>query len=78
MSQRADSARSIAACSLAGLVIGAKRCTVQPSRPIKVIRIADLGAKTYLETEAEVQAFITGLRDELLAAVRAGHKVRVQ
>ena len=51
---------------------------VQPSRPIKVIRIADLGAKTYLETEAEVQAFITGLRDELLAAVRAGHKVRVQ
>lgn len=52
--------------------------SVPTSRPIKVVALAALQAKTYLETEAEVQAFVNRLQDELLAAVRAGNKARVQ
>jgi hypothetical protein len=48
------------------------------TKPTKVIRAADFSAKSYLETEPDVEAFITKLRAELLATVRAGHKARLQ
>jgi len=48
------------------------------TKPTKVIRAADFSAKSYLETEPEVEAFITKLRAELLSAVRAGQKARLQ
>jgi hypothetical protein len=48
------------------------------AKPTKVIRAADLSAKSYLETEADVEAFVTQLRAELLSAVRAGQKARLQ
>jgi hypothetical protein len=48
------------------------------TKPTKVIRAADYSAKSYLETEADVEAFVTKLRSELLTAVRAGQKARLQ
>jgi len=51
----------------------------QPSpKTTKVIRAAELSSKTYLETEADVDAYISKLKDELLAAVRAGQIARIQ
>jgi hypothetical protein len=44
----------------------------------RVIRSADLSSKTYLETEAEVDAFVSKLRTELLAAIHARQMARVQ
>ena len=44
----------------------------------RVIRVADVPSKSYLETEADVEAFVGKLRAELLAAVRAGQMVRMQ
>lgn len=58
--------------------------TGQPNVPppvaktTRVIRAADLSAKSYLETEADVEAFVVKLRTELLATVRAGQMARVQ
>ena len=52
---------------------------LQPSpKTTKVIRAAELSSKTYLETEADVDAYISKLKDELLAAVRAGQIARIQ
>jgi hypothetical protein len=48
------------------------------TKPTKVIRAADYSAKSYLETEADVEAFVAKLRSELLTAVRAGQKARLQ
>lgn len=44
----------------------------------RVIRLADVPGKSYLETEDDVEAFVGKLRAELLAAVRAGQMVRMQ
>jgi hypothetical protein len=44
----------------------------------RVIRAADFSAKSYLETEPDVEAFVTKLRAELLSTVRAGQKARLQ
>ena len=63
--------------------------TVQPSgvkppppapavKPIKVIRVADLGGKTYLESENDVEQYLGKLRVELMAAIQAGQKARLQ
>jgi len=48
------------------------------TKPTKVIRAADYSAKNYLETEGDVEAFVTKLRAELLTTVRAGQKARLQ
>lgn len=48
------------------------------SRPIKVIRVADLGGKTYLESEAEVDDYLQKLRLALLAVIESGQKARLQ
>jgi len=51
----------------------------QPAaKTTKLIRAADFTAKSYLETEDDVEAFITKLRAELLAAVRSGQLARLQ
>lgn len=47
-------------------------------KPIRVVRVADLGAKTYLETEQDVDAYVAKLRAELMTAIAAGHRTRVQ
>ncbi|MEI6800823.1 MAG: BREX system P-loop protein BrxC, partial [Pseudomonadota bacterium] len=51
---------------------------VPPAKTTKVIRAAELSSKTYLETEADVDTYISKLKDELLAAVRAGQIARIQ
>lgn len=48
------------------------------AKPIRVVRVADLGAKTYLETEQDVDAYVAKLRAELMTAIAAGHRTRVQ
>ncbi|MET3622987.1 BREX system P-loop protein BrxC [Burkholderia ambifaria] len=47
-------------------------------RPIKVVRTSELSAKTYLESADDVEKFIESLRQELLAAIAAGHRARLQ
>lgn len=44
----------------------------------RVVRAAELASQPYLETEAEVDAYLARLKTELLAVVRAGQKARVQ
>ena len=51
--------------------------TVAP-KPARVIRAADLSSKSYLETEAEVDEYLAKLRAELLAAIKAGQRARIQ
>ena len=51
--------------------------TVAP-KPAKVIRAADLSSKSYLETEAEVDEYLAKLKAELLAAIAAGQRARIQ
>ncbi|QIE22988.1 BREX system P-loop protein BrxC [Caballeronia sp. SBC2] len=48
------------------------------AKTTRVIRAAELSSKTYLESEADVDVFVTKLKDALLAAVRAGQIARIQ
>lgn len=58
--------------------------TGQPNVPApvvkttRVIRAADFSTKTYLETEADVEVYVTKLKAKLLAAIRAGQLARLQ
>jgi hypothetical protein len=47
-------------------------------KPAKVIRAADLSDKSYLETEAEVEDYIAKLKAELMVAIKAGQRARIQ
>lgn len=47
-------------------------------KPAKVIRAADYSSKSYLESEAEVEEYISKLRAELMAAIKAGQRARIQ
>ena len=49
-----------------------------PAKTTKVIRAAELSSKTYLETEADVDAYVAKLKTALMAAVRAGQIARIQ
>ena len=51
--------------------------TVTP-KAARVIRAADFSSKSYLETEAEVDDYLSKLKAELLAAIRAGQRARIQ
>lgn len=51
---------------------------VPESKPIRVVHAASLAAKTYLETQQEVQDYLAKLRAELLEAIASGHRVRIQ
>lgn len=44
----------------------------------RVVRAAEFSSQAYLETEADVDAYLAKLKTELLAVVHAGHKARVQ
>lgn len=48
------------------------------AKTTRVVRAAELSSKTYLETEADVDAFVAKLRAELLAAIHSGQMARVQ
>jgi len=47
-------------------------------KPSQVVRAADFSPKTYLETAAEVDAYVTSLKARLLAVLQAGQRVRIQ
>jgi hypothetical protein len=52
--------------------------TTPAAKITRVIRAAELSNKTYLESEADVEAFVDKLKTELLVAVRAGQLARIQ
>ena len=57
--------------------------TAKPShhtapKPVKVVNAQALSSKTYLETEAEVDAYLAKLRQELVAILQEGKKARIQ
>ncbi len=58
--------------------------TGKPNVPVsvpkitRVVRAAEFSSQAYLETEADVDAYLDKLKVELLAVVHAGHKARVQ
>ncbi len=57
---------------------GAGNAGTTPQKPVKVIRAQELSNKTYLETEDEVDAYLTKLRKALLTALQEGKKARIQ
>ena len=57
---------------------GPERVPPAPAKITKVIHAAGLSSKTYLETEADVDTYVSTLKAELLAAVRAGQIARIQ
>ena len=52
--------------------------TPKPVKPIREIRAADLSKKTYLETEQDVDTYVTELKQQLLAALAGNNRVRVR
>ena len=48
------------------------------TKPIKVVRTADIGSKTYLESAQDVDDFVGKLRAALMSAIDAGTRARVQ
>ena len=48
-----------------------------PPKPSKVIRAADLSPSIYLETEAEVEAYVAKLKAELLDVIQSGKRARI-
>jgi hypothetical protein len=47
-------------------------------KPTKTIKAADVPGKSYMETEDDVDAYLSQLRQQLLAAIQSGHKARIQ
>jgi hypothetical protein len=60
------------------LQTGAPNVPPPVAKTTRVIRAADLSTKAYLETEADVDTFVSQLKAELLATIRAGQLARVQ
>jgi hypothetical protein len=60
------------------LSTAAAPAAAQVAKQTRVIKASELSSKVYLETEAEVEAYVSALRAELLATVRAGQKARIQ
>ena len=58
--------------------------TGQPNVPApaakttRVVRAAELAAKTYLENEADVDVYLAKLKAELMSVIHSGQKARVQ
>jgi hypothetical protein len=50
---------------------------VPQPKPSKVIRAAELSPTIYLETEAEVEAYVARLKAELLDAIHSGKRARI-
>ena len=64
--------------TVAPLQTGQPNVPAPAAKATRVIRAAELSGKTYLETEADVETYVAKLKAELLAAIHAGHKARVQ
>lgn len=47
-------------------------------KPARVIRAAELSPSIYLETEAEVEAFVVKLKAELIGTIHSGKRARIQ
>jgi hypothetical protein len=60
------------------LQIGEPNVPTPVVKTTRAIRAAELFSKTYLESEADVEAFVEILKTELMAAVRAGQLARIQ
>ena len=57
---------------------GEKRGRISPmSRRRRVVKVAPLSTKTYLETQADVDEFLNKLRQELEAAIKADERVEI-
>ncbi len=56
---------------------GVKPVAVVP-KPIALISASRYSTKSYLEDESDVDAYLVKLKDELLAAIKQGKKVRIQ
>jgi hypothetical protein len=48
-----------------------------PPKPSRVIRAAELSPTIYLETEAEVEAYVAKLKAELLKTIHSGKRARI-
>jgi hypothetical protein len=57
---------------------GAAKAPQAPAKTTKVVKASEFSTKTYLETEADVDVYISKLKEALLAAVRAGQIARIQ
>ena len=44
----------------------------------KTIKAADVPRKSYMETEEDIDDYLSQLRQQLLAAINSGHKARIQ
>jgi hypothetical protein len=51
--------------------------SVPQPKPSRVIRAADLSPSIYLETEAEVEAYVAKLKAELLDTIHSGKRARI-
>lgn len=51
---------------------------VPQPKPSKVIRAAELSPSIYLETEADVEAYVAKLKAELLDTIQSGKRARIQ
>jgi len=60
------------------LQTGTPNVPKQPAKTTKVIHAAALSSKIYLETEADVDAYVSKLKTALLAALHAGQIARIQ
>ncbi len=47
-------------------------------KPSLTVQAAHLSPKSYLESEAEVEAYLAALRQKLMGAIQAGQRVRIQ
>jgi hypothetical protein len=50
----------------------------KPIKSVREIRPSDLSTKSYLESEDDVEQFISALRKELLTALTAQNRIRIR
>jgi len=50
----------------------------KPSKPIKIIKPANLKQKAYLDTKDDVDAFVNKVRDTLMGAVKNNIRIRIE
>lgn len=52
--------------------------TIPQVKPTTSIRAANLTTKTYLESEADINAYLTRLKEELMKAIATGQRARIE
>jgi hypothetical protein len=52
--------------------------TAPITKPIRVVKPAEISSKSYLETEREVEDYVAKLKAELLAVIESGYRARIQ